>query len=374
MQIRWTILAAGALLLTGQAAALPLPIWTGAAAVWTAQQAAARTEQVIQITSREALQIQLRQAIQALGQPPPMDVRALPADEDRSLLARNLYYQILAEQPELKYAYDMQAVLDAQGILHCTISYMPYRSGRYPAGFSGVPVSDLSGLCRAAQAGLEGQTPQKIRILDPQLQVDAMNRALQQVGGSYVLCQLNRDATAITFTPAPGFSYADALARLDEIDRLAAEIVRTQTTPDMTARERAQALYTYLTEHVRYDHRYYSDRTQMPYDSQTAYGALHDGLAICGGYAQALQTLFLQADIPCCTVSGRMRQEYHMWNAAYLDGAWRYFDPTSDRGRAAYGFLCFAVPPEQLEGYTWDAAGLDVLLRSIQKTPIEQKL
>ena len=89
----------------------------------------------------------------------------------------------------------------------------------------------------------------------------------------------------------------------------------------------------------------------MPYSATTAYGALHDHLAICGGYAQAFQMLLQQAEIPCITVSGKMGGENHMWVLAQVDGQWLYFDPTSDRGRVDYGFnrqvgedLCSAIP------------------------------
>ena len=132
----------------------------------------------------------------------------------------------------------------------------------------------------------------------------------------------------------------------------------------MTGAEKAEALYTYVTENVRYDQRYYADRDNMPYDSQTAYGALHDGLAICGGYAQAVQRLFEAADIPCYTVTGTMGGENHMWNIAYLDGVWRYYDATSDRGRAAYWFNYFGVPSEQLARYEWDTDWVQRLTRS----------
>lgn len=120
--------------------------------------------------------------------------------------------------------------------------------------------------------------------------------------------------------------------------------------------EQAEALYTYLTEHVRYDFRYYGEPGEMPYDSTTAYGALHDNLAICGGYSQAFQLLLEQAGIPCVTVSGQLGAENHMWDLARIDGQWLYFDPTSDRGRAAYGFQCFGVEAGSLKGHTWDQA------------------
>ena len=239
-------------------------------------------------------------------------------------------------------------------LLHCTFSYMPYRTGAYPDSFAGAEVSDLPSLIQAAAAHISSGADTPIRITNPALTVDDMNSALQQVGGSYVLCQLNRDGTAVTYTPLNGLTDADSLSHLQQIDALADAVVRDQTHSTMSACEKAEALYTYLTEYVRYDHRYYSEPQNMPYDSQTAYGALHDGLAICGGYAQALQILFEKAGIPCYTVSGRMGSEYHMWNIAYLDGAWRYFDATSDRGRADYWFNYFNVSADQLTRYMWD--------------------
>ena len=122
----------------------------------------------------------------------------------------------------------------------------------------------------------------------------------------------------------------------------------------MDLKEQAEALYTYLTREVRYDFRYYSQPGEMPYDSTTAYGALHDHLAICGGYAQAFQLLLEQAGIPCITVSGKMGGENHMWNLAQVDGEWLYFDPTSDRGRADYWFYYCGVGAEGLERHEWD--------------------
>lgn len=41
---------------------------------------------------------------------------------------------------------------------------------------------------------------------------------------------------------------------------------------------------------------------------------------------------------------------------AYVDGAWRYFDATSDRGMSGFGFCCFYVTAEELTGHEWDAS------------------
>ena len=260
--------------------------------------------------------------------------------------------------------YDLTAEVGEDGLLHCSVSYMPYRTGGFPADFQGAEVSSLRELLQAAREGL-GQESVSVRITDPALKVDDMNRALQQVGGSYLLCQLNRDGTAVTVAPQGGLSREEALARLEEINGLVEQVYSRVITPGMDQREQAQALYTYLTERVGYDFRYYSQPEEMPYDSMTAYGALHDGLAICGGYAQALQALFERAGIPCITVSGTMGSEYHMWVLARLDGQWLYFDPTSDRGRANYGFLYFAVKEDGLARYTWEQEWVEQLAQDL---------
>ena len=311
------------------------------------------------VSRLEELQEELTRAIAAAEQPPAFDVSALDGQEELPLTVKNLYYGILSGNRTYSYAYDLNAEVGADGLFRCTISYMPYRTGDYPEGFQGTEVGSLADLVQTAREGLS-QERIPIRITDPELVADHMNKALQQVGGSYLLCQLSRDGTAITVTPQGGLTQTEALARLEEIDALAAEIYQTVVTPDMSQREAAEALYAWLTEHVRYDFRYYGTPGEMPYDSTTAYGALHDNLAICGGYAQAFQ-LLEQADIPCITVSGKMGSENHMWDLVRIDGQWLYFDPTSDRGRAGYGFYYCGVEPETLERYVWDQDWADQL-------------
>lgn len=319
-------------------------------------------EEVLCVTDTAQIKAELNDAIATVRQPAAFVIAALEDTSDLKMDVQNLYNSLLSEHPAYKYAYDMQVSV-SNGVLRCTFSYMPYRSGDYPTGFQGVEAACLNDLIRIAWDNKTKESV-SIRITDPELTVDDMNKALQQAGGSYILCQLNEDGTAITFAPQNNLGRTEALEHLSEIDRLTSKVVDEIITADMTGAEKAEALYTYVTENVRYDQRYYADRDNMPYDSQTAYGALHDGLAICGGYAQAVQRLFEAADIPCYTVTGTMGGENHMWNIAYLDGVWRYYDATSDRGRAAYWFNYFGVPSEQLARYEWDTDWVQRLTRS----------
>lgn len=301
----------------------------------------------------EELSGYLELAMQRAEQPPAVEAAFLDSEADPEMTVRNLYYALLSEHPECKCAYDLAMERTGDGLYQITFSYMPYRTGDYPADFAGEEAGSFGELIALAQEHLD-QAEIPVRVTDPSLTVDDLGRALQQVGGGYLLCQLSRDGTAITVTPQNGLTHQAALDRLAEIETLAQQIVEECVTDSMTLPEQAEALYTRLTDRVAYDFRYYTDPASMPYESTTAYGALKDDLAICGGYAQALQALYEQVGIPCLTVSGQWNGENHMWNLVWLDGEWRYCDATSDRGRSEFGFGCYRVTAENLWGHTWD--------------------
>lgn len=48
------------------------------------------------------------------------------------MAVKNLYYSILSDHPEYKYAYDLTSEVGEDGLLRCKVSYMPYRTGAYP--------------------------------------------------------------------------------------------------------------------------------------------------------------------------------------------------------------------------------------------------
>lgn len=91
--------------------------------------------------------------------------------------------------------------------------------------------------------------------------------------------------------------------------------------------ERALYLYDWLLTHVAYTER-------ETYD-QTAYAAVCEGQAVCGGIADAYVYLLERGGIPARAVTGTSVSsggvsERHAWVAAELDGAVYYFDPTWD--------------------------------------------
>ena len=136
----------------------------------------------IAVSSLEEVKAELTRAIAAAEQPSALDVSALEGQEELPLTVKNLYYGILSDDRTYSYAYDLTAEVGADGLLRCTISYMPYRTGAYPDGFQGTEVDGLDSLAQCARQGL-AQERIPIRITDPTPVVDDMNRALQQVGG-----------------------------------------------------------------------------------------------------------------------------------------------------------------------------------------------
>lgn len=107
---------------------------------------------------------------------------------------RNIYYEIAAATPELKYVVDMEIGGQADSLV-CTFHYMPYKTGAFPEGFTGLEVGSIPELIAAAEENM-GTESVPIRITNRELDPDGMNRALQQAGGGYILCMLNRDATS----------------------------------------------------------------------------------------------------------------------------------------------------------------------------------
>ncbi|MGN0982241.1 MAG: transglutaminase domain-containing protein [Candidatus Limivicinus sp.] len=302
--------------------------------------------------SREELKSAMAEAIEGLR---PSLMAELSGDwlEQPEMDVRNLYYEIVAARPELKYVYDLEIGSQA-GSLVCAFHYMPYKTGDFPEGFAGQAVRSLPELIVLAEENM-GQALIPIRITNRELDPDSMNRALQQAGGGYILCMLNKDATAIQYSAPFNFEMEDCLAALAETEQLADQVIGQVIHEGMSQREKAEALYAYVTGTVSYDQRYYSDKSGMPYESQTALGALRDGMAICGGYSHAVKLLFEKAGIPCYNVTGKYFNENHMWNIALLDGEWLWFDATSDRGSTGeFGFLRFGLTELDSSKYQWN--------------------
>ena len=138
-------------------------------------------------------------------------------------------------------------------------------------------------------------------------------------------------------------------ANFKALEQKAASIVASVTKPEMTEREKAQALSNYVAQNVKYDfagfQRYQSG--QNVYDQQTAYAGLVSGSAICQGFARAYKLLCDKAGIPCVVVFGTTKQfgTAHAWNRVQLDGKWETVD-TSNPQLAINHVGSFCIPAD----------------------------
>lgn len=185
-----------------------------------------------------------------------------------------------------------------------------------------------------------------------------MEKALGQAGYGWIRFSLNKDGTEIIASAPLGKSLEECVTAINESFRLGNEILSQILTDNMTDLEKIQAAYRYITENVTYDFRYYTDHSNMPYESMVALGALQDNLAICGGYAQSFEALLDMLQIENYTVSGKSHRENHMWNYVVLDGKGYYCDPTADHGGRNNYFMLSEKEITANRGYSWDSSFL----------------
>lgn len=135
---------------------------------------------------------------------------------------------------------------------------------------------------------------------------------------------------AITVT----LDYDDDIGTLRQMKRdtveLADEIVPKLNASGLSDYEKVMAVNKYLCDTVYYPDpigEYEDGSKKYYYKAHTAYGAFHDGSAVCEGYARAagilLDRLGVDLDLEEGDVIGG---ELHAWNLAKVDGDWYQLD------------------------------------------------
>ena len=93
-----------------------------------------------------------------------------------------------------------------------------------------------------------------------------------------------------------------------------------------------RAIHDYIINHTKYD----SDRSErgiVQYHSDTAYGPLFEGYAICGGYSDLMELFFEKMGIRSYKVSSYN----HVWNVFNFGNGWYHIDLTWDDPVASDG-------------------------------------
>ncbi len=93
-----------------------------------------------------------------------------------------------------------------------------------------------------------------------------------------------------------------------------------------------KSVHDYIINNSKYDSNR-SDNGVVVYKSDTAYGPLFEGYALCGGYTDLMELFLERMNVKSFKVSSLN----HVWNAVYINGNWKHLDLTWDDPVASDG-------------------------------------
>lgn len=144
-------------------------------------------------------------------------------------------------------------------------------------------------------------------------------------------------------------------AQINVINKKIDLIISELITDSMTDREKIKVLHDYIINTTKYDEVHAEavksgNYNNIPSDSNTAYGVLFTGKAICSGYTDAMALFLDKLGIK----NYKVFSPKHTWNCVYVDGEWLHLDLTWDdpvttngEDRLEYGF--FLITDNELD-------------------------
>ena len=106
----------------------------------------------------------------------------------------------------------------------------------------------------------------------------------------------------------------------DKADEIIDEVIRD----DMSTVDKIKAIHDYVINNTKYDSEKIGGVTK--YKSNTAYGALYQGYAICSGYADTMAIFLDKLGVE----NYKIASSKHVWNLVKIDGEWKHLDLTFD--------------------------------------------
>ncbi len=124
----------------------------------------------------------------------------------------------------------------------------------------------------------------------------------------------------VTITYYPVYKESDIATLSKKIEEIAKEVDEHLPTLD-----KIKCFHDYIIKNTKYDSNR-SDSSLVTYQSDTAYGALMEGYALCGGYTDSMALFLDYLGVP----NYKIASENHVWNALYIDDTWYHLDLTWD--------------------------------------------
>lgn len=142
--------------------------------------------------------------------------------------------------------------------------------------------------------------------------------------------------------------------QIEEINNKIDEIIKEIITDNMTDKEKVKAVHDYIINNTTYD----EERSEavkngkvedLLHVSNTAYGTLFYGKAICGGYTDTMALFLDKLGIKNYKISSLK----HIWNSVYINGEWRHLDltwddPVTNTGKQRLEYNFFLITDDEL--------------------------
>ena len=108
--------------------------------------------------------------------------------------------------------------------------------------------------------------------------------------------------------------------------------------------EKIKMFHDYLIKNTIYDEDFANNKKSV-YNSSKATGALLEGHAVCGGYADAFSIFLDYIKVPNIIISNKN----HAWNLVSYEGVWLHIDPTwNDTEIARFDYEFYMVTTNKL--------------------------
>lgn len=114
-------------------------------------------------------------------------------------------------------------------------------------------------------------------------------------------------------------------SKIKQINKKIDSIIQDIIQEEKDVNTQIKLAHDYIINHTKYDSNR-SDKNISTYDSDTAYGALIEGYALCGGYTDSMAIILDRLGIK----NFKIASDNHIWNAVYMDDNWYHLDLTWD--------------------------------------------
>lgn len=159
-----------------------------------------------------------------------------------------------------------------------------------------------------------------------------------QYGGCDATAKISQKNGLYYHTIDFSFAYYTTYEEEEYVDEAVDRIIEGfQLSPKASNYRKIRAVYDYICENVAYDYDHLSDTSY--YKQFTAYAALHDGTAVCQGYANLMYRMLYELGVKNRLIPGTSQEELHAWNIAEINGIYYCLDSTWDAGQSTYGYF-----------------------------------